>query len=88
MKYGHRRDVEGYTNALDRFDEQLGQLLPLLGECVMITADHGCAPTFRGTDHTREYVPLLVIGKNIEPQNLGTKGSYAFVSELVKRYLN
>lgn len=89
MKYGHRRDVEGYTNALNRFDEQLGQLLPLLGEddCVMITADHGCAPTFRGTDHTREYVPLLVIGKNIEPQNLGTKESYAFVSELVKRYL-
>ena len=90
MKYGHRRDVEGYTNALNRFDEQLGQLLPLLGEddCVMITADHGCAPTFRGTDHTREYVPLLVIGKKIEPQNLGTKESYAFVSELVKRYLN
>lgn len=90
MKYGHRRDVEGYTNALNRFDEQLGQLLPLLGEddCVMITADHGCAPTFKGTDHTREYVPLLVIGKNIEPQNLGTKESYAFVSELVKRYLN
>lgn len=88
MKYGHRRDVEGYTNALNRFDEQLGQLLPLLGEddCVMITADHGCAPTFRGTDHTREYVPLLVIGKNIEPQNLGTK-SFSFVSELVKRYL-
>ena len=90
MKYGNRRDVEGYTNALNRFDEQLGQLLPLLGEddCVMITADHGCAPTFRGTDHTREYVPLLVIGKKIEPQNLGTKESYAFVSELVKRYLN
>lgn len=90
MKYGHRRDVEGYTNALNRFDEQLGQLLLLLGEddCVMITADHGCAPTFKGTDHTREYVPLLVIGENIEPQNLGTKESYAFVSELVKRYLN
>lgn len=89
MKYGHRRDAEGYTAALNRFDEQLGELLPLLGEddCVMITADHGCAPTFRGTDHTREYVPLLVIGKGIEPQNLGTKESYAFVSELVKLYL-
>ena len=55
---------------------------------VKTTADHGCAPTFKGTDHTREYVPLLVIGENIEPQNLGTKESYAFVSELVKRYLN
>lgn len=89
MKYGHRRDVEGYTAALNRFDEQLGELLPLLGEddCVMITADHGCAPTFKGTDHTREYVPLLVIGKGIEPQNLGTKESYAFVSELIKLYL-
>lgn len=88
MKYGHRRDVDGYTNALNRFDEQLGQLLPLLGEddAVMITADHGCAPTFKGTDHTREYVPLLVIGKNIEPQDLGTK-SFSFVSELTEGYL-
>lgn len=85
MKYGHRRDVEGYTAALNRFDEQLAVLTDMLGEndVVMVTADHGCAPTFKGTDHTREYVPLLIIGKSIKPQNLGTKESYSFVSETV-----
>ena len=89
MKYGHRRDVDGYTAALNRFDEQLSELLGLLREddAVMITADHGCAPNFKGTDHTREYVPLLVLGKKIKPQNLGTKESYAFVSELVEEML-
>lgn len=89
MKYGHRRDVEGYTDALNRFDVQFGELLSMLGEedAVMITADHGCDPTFKGTDHTREYVPLLITGKNIKPQNLGTKDSYSFASETVLKML-
>lgn len=89
MKYGHRRDVEGYTDALNRFDVQFGELLSMLGEedAVMITADHGCDPTFKGTDHTREYVPLLISGKNIKPQNLGTKDSYSFASETVLKML-
>lgn len=61
-KYGHRRNPEGYGKALERFDEQLAQLLPMFKEddLLIITADHGNDPTFRGTDHTREYVPLLV----------------------------
>lgn len=89
MKYGHRRDVQGYTNALNRFDVQFGELLSMLGEddAVMITADHGCDPTFQGTDHTREYVPLLISGENIKPQNLGTKDSYSFASETVLKML-
>lgn len=61
----------------------------MLGEddAVMITADHGCDPTFQGTDHTREYVPLLISGENIKPQNLGTKDSYSFASETVLKML-
>src|SRR5690606_1716450 len=61
-KYGHRRNPEGYKKALERFDEQLANFLPIANknDLVMITADHGNDPTFHGTDHTREYVPLLV----------------------------
>ena len=68
MQYGHRRDVDGYANALTEFDTWLGQFLPKLGEddLVMITADHGCDPAYTATtDHTREYVPLVVLGKQV-----------------------
>lgn len=79
MSYGHRRDVEGYTDALNRFDEQLGKLMEMLGDedVIMITADHGCDPDYKGTDHTRETVPLLVYGKEVAPKNLGVTESYA-----------
>ncbi len=70
MKYGHRRDCIGYGNALAAFDQQLGQLLELIDEetVVILTADHGCDPGFAGTDHTREYVPLLMCGKPVRHQ--------------------
>ncbi len=79
MSYGHRRDVEGYTSALNRFDEQLGRLMGMIGDddVIMITADHGCDPTYKGTDHTRETVPLLVYGKKLASVNLGTTESYS-----------
>lgn len=66
--WGHRRDPEGYAGELERFDEKLGELLKLLGEedLLMITADHGNDPTYTGTDHTREQVPLLIYGKSLE----------------------
>lgn len=70
MQYGHRRDVDGYANALTEFDTWLGQFLPKLGDedLVMITADHGCDPAYTATtDHTREYVPLVVLGKQVKP---------------------
>ena len=56
-------------------------------DVLMITADHGCDPGFKGTDHTREYVPLLVYGKNIKPINLGTIKGFNYVGELVKNLL-
>ena len=86
MLYGHRRDIDGYANALSEFDAWLGKFLPTLGEedLVMITADHGCDPAYTATtDHTREYVPLLVLGKAVKPVNMGTRKSFADIAATV-----
>ena len=91
MQYGHRRDVDGYANALTEFDTWLGQFLPKLGEddLVMITADHGCDPAYTATtDHTREYVPLVVLGKQVKPVNLGTRKSFADIAATVTELLH
>ena len=90
MVYGHRRDVDGYAAALTEFDTWLGDFLPTLGEedLVMITADHGCDPAYKATtDHTREYVPLLVLGKAVKPGNLGTRKSFADIAATVTELL-
>jgi len=90
MLYGHRRDVEGYAAALSEFDAWLGQFLPTLGEedLVMITADHGCDPAYTATtDHTREYVPLVILGKGVRPVNLGTRQSFADIAATVTELL-
>ncbi|MBX3288798.1 MAG: phosphopentomutase [Acidobacteria bacterium] len=84
MLFGHRRDPEGYSLALAHFDERLPEILDALNEddLLIITADHGNDPTFRGTDHTREYVPLLVYGKNAKPGvDLGIRGSLADIGQ-------
>ena len=86
MLYGHRRDGLGYTNALNEFDRWLGQFLPTLGEedVVILTADHGCDPAYTATtDHTREYVPMIALGKTICPVNLGTRESFADIAATV-----
>ena len=90
MVYGHRRDAQGYAAALNEFDAWLGRFLPTLGEedLVMITADHGCDPGYTATtDHTREYVPLLVLGKSVKPVNLGTRGCFADIAATVTELL-
>jgi len=71
MTYGHRRDVEGYDQALIDFDNRLPEIIDSMNDSdvLIITADHGCDPTFKGTDHTREYVPLLIYGENIKKNN-------------------
>ena len=86
MNFGHRRDIDGYANALSEFDAWLPAFLEKLGDedVVMITADHGCDPAYTATtDHTREYVPLLVLGKGIKNVNLGTRDSFADIAATV-----
>ena len=86
MNFGHRRDIDGYANALSEFDAWLPAFMEKLGseDVVMITADHGCDPAYTATtDHTREYVPLLVLGKGIKNVNLGTRDSFADIAATV-----
>lgn len=86
MLYGHRRDTEGYARALEHFDTRLPEIEAAMrpGDLMMITADHGNDPTFRGSDHTREYAPLLVYGKTAHPGvNLGTRSSLSDIGQTI-----
>ena len=90
MLYGHRRNIEGYAEALTEFDGWFAEFMEKLGEddLVMITADHGCDPAYTATtDHTREYVPLLIAGKKVKPVNLGTRMSFADIAATVTELL-
>lgn len=85
MQFGHRRDALGYANALNEFDEWLGKfkakMLP--DDVLIITADHGCDPCHSGTDHTREYIPVLIYGSGIKPVNLGTRAGFCDIAATV-----
>jgi phosphopentomutase len=86
MLYGHRRDTEGYAGALERFDKRLPEIIDALNDddLLIMTADHGNDPTKEGSDHTREYAPLLVYGKSAKPGvNLGTRNSLADIGETI-----
>ena len=90
MLFGHRRDVDGYANALTEFDRWLPNLMGKLGEddVVMITADHGCDPSYtKTTDHTREYIPILAMGPKVKPVNLGVRNTYADIAATVTELL-
>ena len=85
MLYGHRNNAKGYAAALKEIDEALSRLLPKLREddIFIVTADHGCDPTTESTDHSREYVPLLIFGKRIKPTNLGTLNGFDHIAKFV-----
>ncbi len=89
MLYGHRNDPAGFAQALAEFDLFLGEALQLLQkkDILVITADHGCDPTFKGTDHTREYVPLLIYGRSIMATDLGTRDTFADLGATVAEIL-
>lgn len=90
MLYGHRNDVEGYANALTEFDRWLEIFLKKLREddILFITADHGCDPGYTcSTDHSREYIPLLVYGRHIKPVNLGTMTGFCNIGKTVLEFL-
>ena len=88
--YGHRQDAVGYARALNEFDAWLSEFYKNLseGDALIITADHGCDPTDKSTDHTREYVPLIIYSKGILPKNLGTKSSFTSVGGIVAQMLS
>ena len=86
MLYGHRRDTAGYADALEHFDSRLPEIMKSMkkDDLLIITADHGNDPTFPGSDHTREYVPLLVYGKSAKAGvDLGTRGSLADIGQTI-----
>ena len=87
--YGHRRDIQGYADELEAFDQLLPQLLAALqpGDLLVLSADHGCDPAWPGTDHTRERVPLLVAGPGVRPQRLGVRASMADIGATLSDHL-
>lgn len=89
MSFGHRRDPEGYALALNEFDVWLGNFLEkmLPDDVLFITADHGCDPCYTGTDHTREYIPVLISGAGIKPGNLGTRACFGDIGATVLELL-
>lgn len=87
MVYGHRNDIDGYAKAASVFDKQLAEMVAKMRDTdiVMITADHGCDPGFKGTDHSREYVPFLAYGKDIKAgMNLGTRSTFADIAATIQ----
>ncbi len=91
MLYGHRNDVEGYGKALMEFDRRLPEIYSTMKDedLLILTADHGCDPTTASTDHSREYIPLLVYGKNIKSGiNLGTRMSFSDIGKTILEVLN
>ncbi|MDX3929942.1 MAG: phosphopentomutase [Shinella sp.] len=89
MLYGHRRDVAGYAAALEAFDRRLPEVDRKLkpGDLVILTADHGCDPTWRGTDHTRERVPVMSFGPGIRSRLIETRTTFADIGETVAKHL-
>ena len=87
--YGHRRDVEGYAAALEAFDARVPELETLLrpGDLAIVSADHGCDPTWPGTDHTREHVPVIAFGPGLVPRDLGRRDSFADIGQTIATHL-
>jgi phosphopentomutase len=88
--YGHRRDPEGFAQALEAIDKRIPEILETLNEndIMMISADHGCDPTAIGSDHTREHVPIILYNKNLEAKDLGTRESFADIGETILKWFN
>lgn len=90
MLYGHRRDVVGYAKALEDFDARLPEFERLMkpGDIAIITADHGCDPTWKGSDHTRENIPIIAFGPGIKTGSLGKRETFADIGQTIAKHLN
>ncbi|MGJ8662820.1 MAG: phosphopentomutase [Marinicella sp.] len=88
--YGHRRDVTGYAHALEQFDRRIPELQAMMqaGDIALITADHGCDPTFPGSDHTREHVPVVFFGPQIKAQKIGARSSFADMGQTIAEHFS
>jgi phosphopentomutase len=89
MLFGHRRDVIGYAHALEELDSWLPAFEDTLvpGDMVVITADHGCDPTFPGSDHTREYVPIIAFGPSVKAGAIGKRDTFADIGQSIAKHL-
>lgn len=89
MLYGHRRDIIGYAAALEELDSRMPEFEKLLqpGDIAIITADHGCDPTFPGSDHTREHIPVLIFGPNVKPEFIGRRETFADIGQTIAEHL-
>lgn len=90
MLYGHRNDIDGYAKAISEFDKCIPDALSLMknDDIFIITADHGCDPGDISTDHTREYTPIILLGKNVKPINLGTLDTFSDIASTITDMLN
>ncbi len=88
MLFGHRRDPEGYCDEVSRVDAEIEGFIKLMndGDLLFITADHGCDPTFKGSDHTREHIPLLMVQKGELPKELGIRKSFADIAQTLSAF--
>ena len=90
MLFGHRNDAEGYGNAIEELDKRIPEFFEKMTDedILILTADHGCDPTTKGSDHTREYIPILIYGKNIKPINIGIRNSFTDIGKSILDYFN
>ena len=89
MLYGHRRDAVGYKKAIEEIDSYIPSFIENMtdDDILIITADHGCDPTFKGTDHTREMVPYLMYSKTNKAKNIGTKDDFTYAAKVIKEHI-
>lgn len=89
MLYGHRRDIEGYAKALEKLDSQIPEFEKLLqpDDIAILTADHGCDPTFPGSDHTREHIPILLFGPKIKPRFIGKRETFSDIGQTIAEHM-
>ena len=89
MLYGHRRDAVGYARALEYFDGRLPELMQRMqdDDLLLLCADHGCDPTWQGSDHTREHIPVLAFGAGVEAGSLGRRESFADIGQSIATHL-
>ena len=87
--YGHRRDIAGYAAALEYFDSRLPEFLAQMADddLLVLTADHGCDPSWPGSDHTREHIPVIFYSPSMSGENLGLRDTFADIGQSIATYL-